>query len=593
MKCRTKLIPGIEFLLIALTLIFILFGVLGFISYQNTSKVLKKSIIQSTLQRTKDNSDLINQHLDEFKKVIEGISFKSEIQSMNWSKQKPVLLEEANRLGVLRFQITDLSGYAYSTSGDKLDLSDREWIQKALKGETYISEPFQGRIDSSVIIVCSTPIKNHKGSIIGSLTASIDPLYLDNIISNLKIGDSGFSFIITKDGKIIANTSHGVTPSTQASTGEDSQYTELYKDINDNTLGYDFYEYSNEKFFVTYSQINDRGWFLALTAPEHEVFHELDTLKRYFTVLTFITITFCIFCGLLLLAYFSKTKIVENLELVVEEDKRLLKESAEIEKIRTQFFANMTHEFKTPLNVILASIQLCKFYFDKEKNLNNINFSKHLKTMKQNCYRLMRLVNNLIDTTKIDVGFLEKHAGNHNIVKIVEDITMSIKEFTENKGINLYFDKNTNERIIACDVDKIERIMLNLISNAIKFTDQGGSIFVKVEDKGNSVLISVRDTGIGIPKEKQNAIFERFVQVEQTLTKNKDGSGIGLAMVKSFVEMHGGRIFTMSEFGKGSEFVVELPAVIMENKDECYLEDLETQRRIERINIEFSDIYYS
>ena len=593
MKRRTKLIPGIEFLLIALTLIFMIFGVLGFISYQNTSKVLKKSIIQSTLQRTKDNSNLINQHLEEFKKVIEGISFKSEIQSMNWSSQKPVLLEEAKRLGVLRFQITDLSGYAFSTSGDKLDLSDREWIQKALKGETYISEPFQGRIDRSVIIVCATPIKDQKGNIIGSLTASIDPLYLYNIISNLKIGDTGFSFIITKEGKIIANTSQGVKPSTQASIEKNSQYTELYKDINDSTFGYDFYEYSNENYFVTYSQINNRGWFLALTAPEHDVFHELDTLKRYFTVLTFITITFCVFCCLLLVAYFSKTKLVENLELVVEEDKRLLKESAEIERIRTQFFANMTHEFKTPLNVILASIQLCKLYFDKEKSLNNTKFSKHLKTMKQNCYRLMRLVNNLLDTTKIDVGFLEKHAVNQNIVKIVEDITMSIKEFTEKKGINLHFDKNTNERIIACDVDKIERIMLNLISNAIKFTDEGGNIFVKVEDKGNAVLISVRDTGIGIPKEKQNAIFERFVQVEQTLTKNKDGSGIGLSMVKSFVELHGGRIFAISEFGKGSEFVVELPAIILENSDECYIEDMENQRRIERINIEFSDIYYS
>ena len=592
MRLKSKHIPGIDFLPMIFILILIIIGTLGIISYQNTSSILRKSIIDSNISRAVDNSNLLKQHLKEMKTIIEGVSFRSEIQSMDWAVQKPVLLEEAQRLNILRFQITDMSGKAHSTPGDQLDLPEGEWVQNALKGETYISEPVQRNSDNRLIMVCSTPIKNKKGDIAGILTASIAPLFLIDSVSNLQMGETGFGFIIDKEGKIIAYPDKEKIPATDIK--EKSGFNNLFHEINSLEKGYAFYKYAKKDYFTTYAQITDSGWFLALTAPRREIFQKLDTLKTEFLVLTVITITFCIFCSFLLVRYSFKRKIVENLEMLVQEDKRLLKESSELEKLRTQFFANITHELRTPLNVILASIQLCKFYFEKEKGTHNVNLSKHLKTMKQNCYRLMRLVNNLIDTTKIDVGFLEKHAGNHNIVKIVEDITMSIQEFTENKGINLFFEKNSEEKIIACDVDKIERIMLNLISNAIKFTDQGGSIYVKVEDKGENIVISVRDTGIGIPRDKQNAIFERFVQVEQTLTKNKDGSGIGLAMVKSFVEMHGGTITAVSEYGKGSEFIMVLPVTTVENKkEEICLEEVETQRRIERINIEFSDIYYS
>ncbi len=594
MRLKSKHIPGIDFLAMIFISILIIFGAFGIISYQNTSIVLKNSIVDSNICMAADNSNLLKQHLKELKTIIEGVSFRTEIQSMDWSSQKPVLLEEAERLNVMRFQITDLAGYSQSTPEGQFDLPDLEGVHSALKGEAYISEPFQESAGKGAIMACSVPIKNKKKDIVGALTASLDSHFLIDSISNLQMGETGFGFIIDKDGRIIACPDREKILDKQSDINENPEFGDFIHEMGSREKGYALYNYAGKDYFTTYSKIADTEWFLALTAPEQEVFQKLDILKKKFFSLILITITFCIFCCLLLAGYLFKRKTVQDLELRVEEDKRLLKESSELEKLRTQFFANITHELRTPLNVILASIQLCKLYFEKEKGTHNVNMSKHLKTMKQNCYRLMRLVNNLIDTTKIDVGFLEKHAGNNNIIKIVEDITMSIQEFTQNKGINLFFEKNSEEKIIACDVDKIERIMLNLISNAIKFTDQGGSIYVKVEDRGENVVISVKDTGIGIPRDKQAAIFERFVQVEQTLTKNKDGSGIGLAMVKSFVEMHGGTITAVSEYGKGSEFIIDLPVTTIENKrDEFYLEEVETQRRIERINIEFSDIYYS
>ncbi len=594
MRINGKHISGFEFLPIIFVIILVIFGVLGIMSYQNTSEVLKKSIVDSAISRTKDNSNLLSQHLSEYKTVIEGISFRSAVRTMDWSIQKPILIEEAKRLNILRFQVTDMKGFAHSTSGESLDLSDREWVQRSLQGETYLSDPFVGRIDNKVILACSTPIRDKNGTTVGTLTASIDPGTLYNCISGLKVGKTGYAFIVSKTGTIIAHPNRSFVLENPKDGYDNKDLAKVLDTISGEQLGSCFYEYNGVTKFITYTPIPDSDWILALTAPEQEVFKELDILKQNFFSLTFITIAFCILSCLLVIGYILKRKKIENLEMLVEEDKRLLKESAELEKLRTQFFANISHEFRTPLNVILSSIQLCKFYFESEKALQKGNLFKHLKTMKQNCYRLMRLVNNLIDSTKIDVGFLEKHAKNHNIVKIVEDITLSIEEFTENKGISLFFEKNVEEKYIACDIDKIERIMLNLISNAIKFTDAGGSIFVKVQDKSDYIIISVKDTGVGIPQEKQKLIFERFVQVEQTLTRNHEGSGIGLAMAKSFVEMHGGSLTAVSEYGKGSEFIIELPVVTAENEEEVVrLEEVETQRRIERINIEFSDIYYS
>lgn len=591
-----KQVSRYELLPIILIIILIACSAIGILSYQNYSNVLKGSIINSAILRTQDNANLISHQLDEFKTIIEGVASRAEVRSMDWETQKPVLIEEANRLHIKKFQVVDLNGLAVSTTGEYLNLSKKDWVKNIPDGNTLISEPFKAQSDNKTIFVCAAPIRNKDGKVMGALAAGSDPHKLYDIIKNIKIGKTGYAYIISRAGKVISYPDQKLL--SHESIGDtlknDQGLSETYRQVTSGNSGFAFYGYSDMHKFTTYAPIPDTDWVLCLTAPQEEVFKEVDVLKNKFVSLTLTMIVICIFCCLLLIGYIFKKKMIQNLEKLVEEDRRLLTQSAELEKLRTQFFANISHEFRTPLNVILSSIQLCRFYFEKENQSQNKNMNKHLKVMKQNCYRLLRLVNNLIDTTRLDVGFLEKHAKNHNIVKIVEDITLSIEEFTENKGIKLYFSKSTDERIISCDVDKIERIMLNLISNAIKFTDPGGSIFVSVTDENDNVVISVKDTGIGIPDDKQKVIFDRFVQVQQTLVRNHEGSGIGLSMSKSFVEMHGGTLRAESEYGKGSEFIIELPVTTASgDEDAVQFDEVETQHRIERINIEFSDIYCS
>lgn len=266
--------------------------------------------------------------------------------------------------------------------------------------------------------------------------------------------------------------------------------------------------------------------------------------------------------------------------------------AAEYERLRTEFFANISHELRTPVNVIFSALQLINSNIHNLTKTENLN-KKYMPVMKQNCYRLIRLINNLIDVTKIDAGYFQLSLSNVDIVALVENITMSIAEYIENKGISLIFDTEVEEKIIACDADKIERIILNLISNAVKFTEAGGSIIVKIIERERNVIISVKDTGIGISKENQKFIFNRFIQVDKSFARRNEGSGIGLSLVKSLVELHNGEIRVKSELKKGSEFIITLPSSLSDNSITNFSNNnYRIQDNVEKINIEFSDIYF-
>lgn len=273
----------------------------------------------------------------------------------------------------------------------------------------------------------------------------------------------------------------------------------------------------------------------------------------------------------------------------------LISENLELEKLRTEFFANISHELRTPLNIILSSNQVMKKYLqdetmiiDRKKLISNINMGR------QNCFRLLRLINNLIDVTKMDSGLFELNLVNCDIVNVVEEIVLSTADYMLVNGLTLIFDTDVEEKIIACDPDKIERIILNLLSNSIKFTDRGGTILVNIFDGEDYITISVEDNGIGIPGEKLNFIFQRFRQVDKSFTRNHEGSGIGLSLVKSLVEMHKGDIFVESLCGKGTKFIIKLPIKTLDSYNtEQFTEfnNSSLNNFVERINIEFSDIY--
>lgn len=284
---------------------------------------------------------------------------------------------------------------------------------------------------------------------------------------------------------------------------------------------------------------------------------------------------------------------IETLNFKNDESSKKVEELMEYDKIKTEFFANMSHELKTPLNVISSTVQLLRS-LDESKNLGDDRIKYYFTIMSQNSLRLLRLINNIIDTTKINGGYLNLNLANDNIVYVVEELVQSVADFVKSKGIDIIFDTEIEEKIIAFDEEKIERIILNLLSNAVKFTDVEGSIFVNIYDREDFIEISVRDTGIGIPEDKLNFIFKRFAQVDKSITRKKEGSGIGLTLVKSLVEIQGGSIHVKSELGKGSEFIITLPVKTIraeELENNIISEELSESKYKEKLEMEFSDIY--
>lgn len=286
-------------------------------------------------------------------------------------------------------------------------------------------------------------------------------------------------------------------------------------------------------------------------------------------------------------------KIIEDEYIIWMTDISKDIENEEIQKNKTDFFANLSHELRTPLNIIFSTLQVLNLKTKSIKEISNQDsILKYTNIAMQNTYRLLKLVNNLIDSNKITSGYFDFKPQNYDIIFFIESICQSIVEFAKTKNIDIVFDTEIEEKIIMFDLDKMERIILNILSNAIKFSKDGGKIEILIKEIDETIEIEISDTGIGIPKDKVDCIFDRFKQVENNHVSKGEGSGIGLYLVKSLVDMHGGNIFVKSELGKGSTFTIDIPIRYAQEGDTWTIIDKNLQESyIEKIKVEFSDIY--
>ena len=223
--------------------------------------------------------------------------------------------------------------------------------------------------------------------------------------------------------------------------------------------------------------------------------------------------------------------IIKNMEdkIKLAKIKEELEYNKTMEEIKNQVLANISHDFKTPINVIYSTVQMQDLNINKKKYDSLISFNEIIK---QNCNKLIRLINNFIDSIKLEDDILSANLKYVNMVSLVEDITSSVLNYAKEKDINLVFDTDSEEIYTSTDIEFMEKIMLNLLSNSIKYNKVGGSIDVKVEETKKMIIISVKDSGIGIPREKLKSVFNRFERADRSSIETKEGSGIGLNIVK-------------------------------------------------------------
>ena len=281
--------------------------------------------------------------------------------------------------------------------------------------------------------------------------------------------------------------------------------------------------------------------------------------------------------------------ITERKELERMED--LLIEKRKEAEIKNDILANISHEFKTPVNVIYSAIQMEELKKDT-KDIDQL--IKYNGIIKQNCYRLIRLINNFIDITRFNNGGIVVNKEVCNIVDLVENTTMSVLTFAESLNIELVFDTNEEEIYADIDVSMFERVILNLLSNAIKYSkgDVKGHILVTVYGTLDQISLIIKDDGVGIPKEKKELIFSRFERIDKSLSRTNEGSGLGLNIVKEIVDLHNGEIDLESEEGEGTTISIIINREVNEEKiKECIEKNITTETSESTVNLEMSDIY--
>ncbi|WP_217277299.1 hybrid sensor histidine kinase/response regulator transcription factor [Pedobacter foliorum] len=262
-----------------------------------------------------------------------------------------------------------------------------------------------------------------------------------------------------------------------------------------------------------------------------------------------------------------------NAQQLIEQERKEGERLRELDKLKIKFLTNLSHEFRTPLSLIIGPI-------DRLLTENrSAEIAAPLNMIKRNTRRLLNLVNQILDFRKMADQELRLNLSEGDIVSFIKDVLASFEDLSERKQIQLVFKSQLNCFYTSFDEDKIERVLFNLLSNAFKFTPVGGTISLEleksalhIEAKESLLMIRISDTGIGISEENRERIFDRFYQVDTSASVLNQGSGIGLSIAKEFIKMHGGTIVVQSEPGIGSSFMINLPFSASTTVDESILD---------------------
>ena len=407
-------------------------------------------------------------------------------------------------------------------------------------------------INGRIVELVTTNIKLNDEDLLISIV--IDITELENTIMNIEQSEKTYKLLLQTlpEGIVIVN------PTTKKHIYRNEASIRMLKTIGLEKLNESIKTYLKEENYgnfrrFTIDKLNNVDISLAIVKREEEgslivVFRMLD-------------------------CEFKSTQLEKELNRIKEKN-----------KFKTEFLSNVAYDIKKPINKIFETNNNL---IENKGKYNSENINNHTRLVKQNCYRLIRLLSNVEYVSRIDNGTCTLELRKCDIVKLLENIVKISKTYTDKKGIDISFKSEVNKKILSLDIDKVEKIILNILSNAIKFTDTGGRIDINLYMHNEQVCISIKDTGIGIPKDKTEVIFENFEQLDTTLSRGCEGTGMGLSVVKKLANLNNIKINVESELNKGSEFIITLPNNIVSKN--IKLQDKFAQD--EKIDIEFSDIY--
>jgi signal transduction histidine kinase len=274
----------------------------------------------------------------------------------------------------------------------------------------------------------------------------------------------------------------------------------------------------------------------------------------YFLVLTGIIVVIgnYLYNQLQFREFVLRFELSQNRRTLEEANQKLI----ELDRVKSQFFANVSHELRTPLTLLLTPLQSL---IQEHKSELGSPTRDLLLIMQSNGMRLLKLINDLLDLVRLESGKMEVNSEPVDIDRLVHGVANAVKNTAQDRAIEIKVVIDQSVGTTVGDSDKLERILLNLLFNAIKFTPAGGSVQIAVTRRERELLLEISDTGAGISQEQLPFIFDRFWQADTSARRKNQGLGIGLALVRELVEIQGGQVSVASELGKGTQFTIRLP----------------------------------
>jgi signal transduction histidine kinase len=259
-----------------------------------------------------------------------------------------------------------------------------------------------------------------------------------------------------------------------------------------------------------------------------------------------------------ILAYRSQREQIVN-QLIIERTKKNLEQAhdqlKQLDRFKSEFFANITHELKTPLTMMLAPLELMV-----DGHVGNVSEAQRstLASIQRSGVKLLRLIGDLLDLSKLEESRVRLRVDEHDLCAYLRGLVAQAEPLAQRKSLEMHFTSDVERCDVWCDIERIERVFINLLSNATKFTPPRGTVAVHLTDEGSTVRVDFRDTGIGFSPDMAEKVFQRFFQVDMAETRKFGGTGIGLALAKELVQLHGGTIWAESTAGEGATFSVRL-----------------------------------
>ncbi|MFN6487103.1 MULTISPECIES: hybrid sensor histidine kinase/response regulator [unclassified Nostoc] len=530
----------------------------AYFSYQAARNLMLKDLRQSAFLEVQRGGAEIEEWLHVRQVEVETLANTSTVRSLNWSVAEPYLKAEVKRINeFFFFQIATPDGsYSNTKVGhSNKNIQDRDYFQKAIAGKSNISDPFISRSTGIPLIAISTPIRSNASSTpIGAFQGNVRVDRIAEVVNSLHYGTNSYAFALNSQGQAI------VHPNSALMSTVEKPAPSLLK-ISDRNLNaiaqrmvskqhkIELMEIDGTKKYVAYLPLKATNWSVALVIPQQNIESRLEFLDLIALIVGGLTVT--------MITVLWQVQAFEQSEL-----KKSKAAADTANHAKSEFLANMSHELRTPLNGILgcAQILLRSPALPKQEQY-------HVNIIEQCGSHLLTLINDILDLSKIEAKKLELHLDDVHFPSFLQGIVEICHIRAKQKGISFVYKPALNLPTgVHVDVKRLRQVLLNLLGNAIKFTDKGQVTFnIEMIDQPPSdgqtvkhrLRCTVEDTGIGITPAELSKIFLPFEQVGEK-KRQAEGTGLGLAITRQLVQMMGSDIHVQSQIGQGSRFWFEL-----------------------------------